>query len=122
MNRTAMIEAARRSGEDWVILEEGCSRSELGSDDRFRLEMHIPTGVAIRSAIVEDAAGLHYETRSYFINRDTGQPLTCGSREWNQGKFSSGAELERALEDARRDVVNRFAGMIRLYRRRRPDN
>lgn len=109
------IRAVEARGEEWVVLEE------VRDGDRFRrVELHVPTGVAVTYGTAEDEAGRRvYFTESAFRNRRTGGELPCGSRAWNVGVYRTREELEAAVAAARADVYRRFPAMIEIYRRRR---
>ena len=67
---------------------------------------------------VADDGRPQYHTESFFLNRETGAELACGSRRWNIGDFATIDELEAAVAAAKADVAERFSGMIAIYRRR----
>lgn len=110
----ARIRAAEARGEEWVVIEDA------RDGRRFRrVELHLPTGVAVTYGAVEDEGGrLVYFTESAFRNRRTGAELPCGSRVWNAGVYATREELEAAVAAAKADVYRRFPGMVELYRRR----
>ena len=111
------IAAAAREGREWVVLHD----EPLRTDGPFhRLEMHVATGVAVAYGARPAAGGrLEFYTESYFVNRRTGQDLSCGSRRWNQGSFDDLDQLLAAVHAAREDVPRRFPGMIRISQRSR---
>lgn len=125
-----LIEAARAAGRYWVVLESGSDGHGLYR----RREIHLPSGVVIdaheepsgggadgsggsESGGSDDPGSPRYFTRSYFANRRTGEDLSCGSRQWDQGEFTEAADLEEAIARARRNVEERFAGMVAIYER-----
>lgn len=117
--RRQAIAAAAAAGREWILLER---ETGLGGDpDAFRQEeMHIATGVVVRSGTGFDADGRRvYLTESLFYNRQTGLPLPCGSRTWNVGEFASLEAMKKAVAAAKADVDKRFPGLIKAYRRQR---
>jgi len=114
--RARLIAAAEEQGRHWVVLED---MGDAGPGELSRLELHIPSGVAVevRRAGEDEPQGFH--SRCYFINRRTGEELSCGSRILHRAGFASAAELEAGLPAIRRDIENRFAGMVRIYEENR---
>lgn len=111
------IARAEREGRRWAVLVD---EDDAESGRLRRIEMHLPTGVAVLAeATPGDDGRLRYATASYFLNRRTGRELACGSRRWNEGVHASREQLEQAVQAAREDVPRRFPGMIRIYERRR---
>lgn len=115
------IEEARAAGSEWVVLLE--ESGEDGAAPARKLEMHLDTGVVVESAARRgDDGRMRYTTESYFVNRNTGLELACGSRKWNVGQFETATQWEQAVAAAKNDVYQRFAGLIAVQRRQRAMN
>lgn len=114
--KAQLIAAAEEQGQHWVTLVQS---GDAGPGELLRLDLHIPSGVAVevRRAGEDEAPGFH--SRCYFINRRTGEELACGSRILHRAVFASPAELEAGLPAIRRDIESRFAGMVRIYEENR---
>lgn len=110
--RAQLIAAAEEQGQHWVTLVDA---HDAGPGELSRLELHIPSGVAVAVRRADAGEPPGYHSRCYFINRRTGEDLACGSRILYQEAFASPAELEAGLPGIRRDIESRFAGMVRIY-------
>lgn len=125
MTKAALIKEAVAAGRHWVTLIDQQGAAEQGAAQQpgqrllHRLEMHIPSGVVVEAAGLLTDEGPRYRIRSYFINRETGEKLACGSRVWNEQAFESAAALAVGLETARKSVADQFAGLTKRWERDR---